>query len=94
MRLPFPLPPLGASLVLLPLLPILSNAVASTSTANNDTALVRAHVSANVNQTLRDPSGVLRFPYQVPGGPYNQEWDWDAIWIDSLPPVEAMRVPP
>jgi hypothetical protein len=46
-----------------------------------DSALVSAYVAANVNATFRNASGALRYPYQVPGGPYDQLWDWDSIFV-------------
>ena len=46
-----------------------------------DAALCRAYVAANANATRRAPSGALRFPYLVPAGPYEQEWDWDAVFL-------------
>ena len=46
-----------------------------------DTALVYAHVAAAINQTFREAQGQLPFPYQVPAGPYNELWDWDACFL-------------
>lgn len=54
---------------------VASAAVASAA-ADPDTDLVRAHVAANANQTFRQPNGYIKFPYLVPGGPYNEMWDW------------------
>ena len=41
-------------------------------------AAVRGHVARECGVTYREPSGILRFKYLVPAGPYNQCWDWDA----------------
>jgi hypothetical protein len=60
-----------------------SSATASSSFAspNPDVTLVKAHVAANAHLTFRPASGVLKFPYLVPGGPYNQTWDWDSLFM-------------
>ena len=48
---------------------------------DNDTALVYDYVLTHVNETFREPSGQLFFPYQVPAGPYSQLWDWDSVFL-------------
>ena len=47
-------------------------AVTATASVSPDQAIVNAHVEASANQTFRDASGDLKFPYLVPSGPYNQ----------------------
>ena len=42
--------------------------------------LVEAHVRASANLTFREASGFLKFPYLVPGGPYDELWDWDSMF--------------
>lgn len=54
---------------------------AATADTLNDTALVRQHVRVLGHTTWREPSGVLRYPYLVPAGPYNQVWDWDSLFL-------------
>eukprot|EP00966_Prymnesium_polylepis_P194406 4506938-Prymnesium_polylepis.1 len=49
--------------------------------ADPDSVLVREHVASLANATFRQPSGILRFPYLVPSGPYDQMWDWDAFFM-------------
>ena len=46
-----------------------------------DGVLVRQHVAASAAQTFRPASGVLPHPFLVPGGPYNQQWDWDSLFL-------------
>jgi alpha,alpha-trehalase len=46
-----------------------------------DTLLVQTHVRDNANKTFREPSGFLKFPYLVPAGPYNEQWDWDSMFM-------------
>jgi hypothetical protein len=46
--------------------------------ASESAAVVKAHVAKECVATYREPSGILRFPYLVPSGPYQQVWDWDA----------------
>jgi hypothetical protein len=41
--------------------------LASASATRNDTDVVYQHIKDSANQTFREASGVLRFPYQVPG---------------------------
>jgi len=31
--------------------------------------------------TVREPSGWLKHPYLVPGGFYQEQWDWDGYFI-------------
>lgn len=45
--------------------------------SNSD--IVWRHVNASASATFRSPNGLLRFPYQVPAGPYDQLWDWDSV---------------
>ena len=46
-----------------------------------DLRLVKSHVASNYNQTFREPSGSLVFPYLVPSGPYDELWDWDSFFM-------------
>ena len=46
-----------------------------------DAKLVQQHVALKANGTFRPPSGVLRFPYLVPAGPYKEMWDWDSLFM-------------
>jgi len=48
---------------------------------DSDVPLVRAHVAQFANATFREPSGVLKYPYLVPGGPYNESWEWDSLFM-------------
>ncbi len=34
-----------------------------------------------VHGVKRPPSGKLRYAYLVPGGPYSEQWDWDAFFM-------------
>ena len=47
----------------------------------SDLQIVKSHVASNFNQTFRQPSGSLVFPYLVPSGPYNELWDWDSFFM-------------
>ena len=49
--------------------------------ASNDTTIFRAHVAGHASDTFRNASGNLQYPYLVPGGPYNQSWDWDSVFM-------------
>eukprot|EP00927_Polykrikos_kofoidii_P039958 TRINITY_DN34247_c0_g2_i1.p1 TRINITY_DN34247_c0_g2~~TRINITY_DN34247_c0_g2_i1.p1 ORF type:complete len:444 (-),score=56.21 TRINITY_DN34247_c0_g2_i1:108-1439(-) len=46
-----------------------------------DEIICRDFTAAHTNETWREPGGVLPFPYLVPAGPYEQEWDWDALFL-------------
>lgn len=46
--------------------------------AQSNAAVVQAHVAAHANETFREASGYLHYPYLVPSGPYTQAWDWDS----------------
>jgi len=59
-------------------LALLGVAAAASPPPLADEALVRAYVQRHGNQTFRPPSGQLKFPYLVPGGYYQQLWDWDS----------------
>ncbi len=39
------------------------------------------HVTAEASKTFRPPKGVLRYPYLVPAGPYEEMWDWDSMFM-------------
>lgn len=47
----------------------------------DDGDLVRAHVAAHANDTFRQPSGYIKYPYLVPSGGYQQIWDWDSLFM-------------
>ena len=59
--------------------------LASSLLANvdNDETLCRAYVASHANETWRQPSGALQYPYLVPAGPYEQEWDWDSVFLGT-----------
>ena len=63
------------TLVALVLLPL------ALGTIEEDVALVKQHVLLSANSTFRSPFGFLKYPYLVPGGPYNQTWDWDSLFL-------------
>jgi hypothetical protein len=46
-----------------------------------DQALCRNYTAAHAWDTWRPPKGVLRHKYLVPAGPYEQEWDWDSLFL-------------
>ena len=46
-----------------------------------DEECVTQHVDRFARDAFRSPSGVLKFPYLVPGGPYNQSWEWDSMFM-------------
>jgi alpha,alpha-trehalase len=48
---------------------------------NTNTSLVYEHVKKNARATFKEPSGHLKYKYLVPGGPYNQLWDWDSFFM-------------
>ena len=47
---------------------------------DDNESVVRAYVKANYKRTFREPNGTLKNPYLVPGGPYDQSWDWDSVF--------------
>lgn len=47
----------------------------------SDEGLCRAHVAAHAKDVRREAKGALAHPYLVPAGPYNQLWDWDAVFL-------------
>jgi putative isomerase len=51
-------------------------------------AIVKAHLGGILPSIHRAPRGSLRHPYVVPGGQYDNLWDWDSFFICcSLPPA-------
>ena len=48
-----------------------------------DEALCRSYTKSHANETWRHPSGVLKYPYLVPAGPYTQCWDWDSVFLGT-----------
>jgi alpha,alpha-trehalase len=56
--------------------------VASRAATNGDAQkMVHDHVQQQGNLTYKPASGELKFPYQVPGGFYDQLWDWDSMFM-------------
>ena len=53
---------------------------ASLATPSDDEALVESYVAQFGNLTFREPSGALKYKYLVPGGFYQQLWDWDSMF--------------
>jgi alpha,alpha-trehalase len=47
----------------------------------NETKIVQDHVKNNANLTFQPSSGVLKYPYLIPGGYYQQSWDWDSMFL-------------
>lgn len=75
-------PPRKASLVAaVAALLMASVAVGDALPLSSDTSVVRDHVAKHAADTFREPSGYMTFPYLVPGGPYNQSWDWDSMFM-------------
>ena len=56
-------------------------AVALVTADNANTTLVYDHVKKNARTTFKEPSGHLKYKYLVPGGPYDQLWDWDSFFM-------------
>ena len=52
-----------------------STASAAAAPPPPDAALCRSYVAAHAKDTQKQPAGVLKFPYLVPAGPYEQCWD-------------------
>ena len=52
----------------------------SLATPSDDEALVESYVAQFGNLTFREPSGALKYKYLVPGGFYQQLWDWDSMF--------------
>ena len=48
-----------------------------------DQELCQGYVERVANETWREPAGVLRYPYLVPAGPYQQCWDWDSVFLGT-----------
>ena len=48
---------------------------------DDDVALCRAHVASHAADVRRPAKGALAHPYLVPSGPYEQLWDWDAVFL-------------
>jgi putative isomerase len=63
-------------------------------------SLLSAHVIVGSEQMTREPEGVLKYPYLVPGSPdspyySDQLWDWDSWWMSAfLGQVEAQTGEP
>lgn len=53
----------------------------STVLAESDETLCRDHVATHVKDVRREAKGALAHPYLVPAGPYEQLWDWDAVFL-------------
>lgn len=55
----------------------------ASGSAADPVATVKAYVASHASQTFREPQGILRFPYLVPAGPYDQLWDWDSVLMGT-----------
>mmetsp|Transcript_46525 Transcript_46525/g.75943 ORF Transcript_46525/g.75943 Transcript_46525/m.75943 type:complete len:86 (+) Transcript_46525:46-303(+) len=45
-----------------------------------ETTMIKEYVEREAARVLRSPSKMLRYPYLVPAGPYEQLWDWDSVF--------------
>ena len=45
------------------------------------TTTVRERLNYCLQAVKRPASGKLKHPYLVPGGPYSEQWDWDAFFM-------------
>jgi hypothetical protein len=59
---------------------VVVSASAGDDDIQSDLTIVREYIVAHANDTFREPSGFLKHPYLVPAGPYEQCWDWDAVF--------------
>lgn len=50
-------------------------------TGGNDRAEVIEHLERLREISVKQPAGFLKYPYCVPGGFYQQQWDWDGFFI-------------
>ena len=57
----------------------------------HDVEVVQNYVADHCNETFRQPNGLLRHPYLVPSGPYQQCWDWDSVFTGAA--LERIREP-
>jgi putative isomerase len=51
------------------------------SNPDDDTLLIQQHVTKEAVKAFRNASGALPYPYLVPAGPYNEQWDWDGMFM-------------
>jgi hypothetical protein len=58
-------------------------AAAASLPVGDDEQACRVYTAAHANDTWRKPAGVLKFPYLVPAGPYDQCWDWDSVFLGT-----------
>ena len=65
------------------MLAIMLHAFSLLANVDDDETLCRAYAASHANETWRQPSGALQYPYLVPAGPYEQEWDWDSVFLGS-----------
>jgi len=65
------------------MLAIMLHAFSLLANVDDDETLCRAYAASHANETWRQPSGALQYPYLVPAGPYEQEWDWDSVFLGT-----------
>lgn len=53
--------------------------------------VIKNYLEKNWRQIVREKNGVLPYPYVVPGGTYNNLWDWDGYFIASGIPKAGLR---
>jgi putative isomerase len=54
-------------------------------------AVTRDYLVANWRKMARPPKGVLKHPYMVPGGTYDNLWDWDSFFASCAVPEDGLE---
>ena len=56
---------------------------ANRSHADDQQQMLLAHLDRLRPVVIQPPAGLIAHPYCIPGGFYNQQWDWDGFFISS-----------
>lgn len=55
------------------------------------TRILRGYFDRQIDVLYKEPKGAMRFPYLVPGGAYQDLWDWDAFFVACAVPESGLR---
>lgn len=53
--------------------------------------IVKEYLNSFWSMCFREPTGVLRYPFLVPGGNYEDLWDWDSYFMACAAPDNGLE---
>lgn len=54
--------------------------------------ILRHYFEQQISVLYKEPKGAMKFPYLVPGGAYQDLWDWDAFFVACAVPRKRLAL--